>query len=222
MTVSACRARAVPLFALAVLGLSAGVSGGCNVIEATKWFMYQNSPKTEQVDAEYAGLSKQKVLVYVWAEPETLWDYPQMRLDLAAHLSSYLKEHVDKVEIIPARQVEAHIKSLSTMNPEAADLGRHFHADMVVHLSVYKFSMRDPGMSQFYRGRISASAVVLDLTAKDGTVKRVPLKDVVTTVPAESKLGYYNLGADQIRDMTYREFTETTGRKFHDWEKQLD
>jgi hypothetical protein len=51
------------------------------------------------------------------------------------------------------------------MTPDAAEIGRHFHADTVIHISVYKFSLRDAGMSQFYRGRLSASVVVLDLSA---------------------------------------------------------
>jgi len=194
------------------------LAAGCNMMKA---LAYHTAPQTERMDAEYATLAGQKVVVYVWTRPETLWDYPQLRLDLAAHASAYLKQNVPKVEVIPAAQVEAHLKSLSTMNPDPAEIARHFNANHVIHLSVYKFSMRDPGLSQFYRGRISASVVVLDLTAKDGTVRRVPLEDVTTVIPEEGPLGYHNVSADQIRDMTYREFTQTTGRKFHSWEREV-
>ena len=183
--------------------------------------MYQTSPTSEKIDAEYAELGGKKSLVYIWAKPEVMWDYPQMRLDLAAHLSAYLKENVKTADVIPAPQVESYIKTLSAMAPDAGEIGRHFHADTVIHISVYKFSMRDPGMSQFYRGRISASVVVLDLSAKDGTVKRVPLPDVVTTVPEDGLLGYHDRTAEQVRDSTYKEFTQATGRKFHEWEKEL-
>jgi hypothetical protein len=193
------------------------VASGCNMMKALS---FHSAPQTEEIDAEYADLAGKKVVVYVWTRPETLWDYPQLRLDLAAHVSAYLKENVPEVEVIPAPRVEAHLKSLSTMNPDAGELARHFHANSVIHLSIYKFSMRDPGLSQFYRGRISASVVVLDLTAQDGTVKRVPLPDVTVVIPEEGPLGYYNVSADQVRDMTYREFTQATGRKFHNWEKE--
>jgi hypothetical protein len=195
--------------------------GGCNVGQAIRALQYQTAPTKEDVDAEYDGLAKHKALVYVWAKPETLWDYPQMRLDLSAHLSAYLAEHVKDADIVPAPQVETYVKSLSTMTPDAAEIGRHFHADTVIHLSVYKFSLRDPGMSQFYRGRISASVVVLDVSAKDGTVKRTPLQDVVVTVPEEGILGTFNTTAEEVRDSTYKEFTQVTGRKFHKWEKEL-
>ena len=204
---------------LVALTAAAVMSSGCNAMQAMRSLIYQTAPQKDKVDAEYAGLDGHKVLVYVWAKPETLWDYPQMRLDLAAHLSAYLKENVKKADIIPAPQVEAYIKGLSTMSPEPADIGRNFHADRVIHLSIYKFSTRDPGMSQFFRGRISASVVVQDLSAKDGTVKRVPLQDVVVAVPEEG-LGLHGISADQVRDMTYREFTQVAGRKFHDWEKE--
>jgi hypothetical protein len=204
---------------LALLAVAA--CGGCNAVEAMRSLIYHTSPQTEKIDAEYTGLNGHKVVVYVWAKPETLWDYPQMRLDLSAHLSAYMKEHMKKADIVPAPRVEAYIKSLSTMNPEPADIAKHFNADHLVHLSIYKFSMRDPGLSQFYRGRISASVIVQDLTAKDGTVKRGPLQDVVVTIPEEGLVGYHNMTADQVRDMTYREFTQVTGRKFHEWEKEL-
>ncbi len=192
-------------------------ASGC---DAMRVLALQTAPQTEKIDAEYADLPGKKVLVYVWTKPETLWDYPQLRLDLSAHLAAYLKENVDKVEVTPAPQIEAHLKSLSTMNPEPAELAKEFHANSVIHVSIYKFSMRDPGLSQFYRGRISASVVVLDLTAKDGTVKRVPLPDVSVVIPEDGPLGYYNVSADQVRDMTYREFTQATGRKFHNYEKE--
>ncbi|MBI4578099.1 MAG: hypothetical protein HY718_00260 [Planctomycetes bacterium] len=200
------------LLSMIVLG------GGCTAMRS---LLYQTAPQKEDVAPEYAGLPGRKAAVYVWARPESLWDYPQMRLDMAAHLSAYLKENVKNLEVIPAPQVESYMKTLSNMSPDPADIGRHFHADMVVHLSVYKFSIRDPGMSQFYRGRISASVAVLDMTARDGTVQRVPLQDVNVVVPEEGPLGYYNVTADQVRDATYREFTQATGRKFHPWQKDL-
>lgn len=184
--------------------------------------MIATAPESEKVDAEYTDLTGHKVLCYVWVKPETLWDYPQIRLDLAAHLTSYFKQNVKKIEVVEAPLVESYLKSLSSMNPDPTEIGRHFRVDRVVHLSVYKFSMRDPGMSQFYRGRISASVVVYDLSRKDEPAKTTTLTDVAVAVPEEGPLGYYNVTADQMRDLTYRAFTEAVGRKFHEWEKELD
>lgn len=203
----------------AAIAMVAFLSSGCETIKGLAYF---TAPQTEKMDAEYADLVGKKVLIYVWAKPETLWDYPQLRLDLTSHLAAYLKEHVAEVEIVPAAQVEAHLKSLSTMTPDPGDLGRHFHANKVIHVSVYKMSMRDPGLSQFYRGRLSASIVLLDLAAEDGTVKRVPLQDVAVVIPEDGMLGYHNVSAEQVRDTTYRQFTQVTGRKFHNWEKELE
>ena len=196
-------------------------SVGCNVTEVMGGILYQTAPRTEKVDAEYTGLEGRKTLVYVWIKPEMQWDYPEMRLDIAAHLSAYLKENIKKIEVIPAPQVEARIKSLSTMNLDPADLAHYFHADQVVHVSIYKFSMRDPGMAQFYRGRISGSVVVLDLSVKDEPAKRVPLKDVVVAVPEGGPGAHESqTSADQLRELTYREFVLGVGRKFHPWERE--
>jgi hypothetical protein len=115
--------------------------------------------------------------------------------------------------------VEAHLEKKGDMQADPVELGKHFDADMVVHVSVFQFSMRDPGFAQFYRGRISASVVVWDLATAGEPAERVPLRDVVVAVPPDSNLGYTNTPPEQIRQATYDAFAVEVGRKFHEWER---
>src|SRR4029077_18294273 len=101
----------------------------------------------------------------VWAPPEILWDYPKVRLDLAAYVGAYLDKNVKNITVTDPLHVEQYLEQGgSSGEADPVEVGKHFHADMFVHLSVYQFSMRDPGMAHFYRGRIASSVVVYDLT----------------------------------------------------------
>lgn len=206
--------------ALPVIGLLLiAAVGGCTLARS---LLFQTAPEKESVKAEFKDLARKKVLIHVWSQPEVLWEYPQIRLDVSAALAAYLKEHLKGVEVVDPERVEQYIRSQSTSTLDPVQLGRQFQAEMVIELSIYKFSVRDPGMSQFYRGRLSSSVVVHDLTPVDGPARRTPLQDVTVVVPEEGPVGFYNVTADQVRDATYAAFTQSTGRKFHDWERQLD
>lgn len=198
---------------LAVLTLT-----GCQAIKAAGYWM---APKTEKVAAEYNKLPGKKVVVYAWAPPEVLWDYPKLRLDLAAYLSAYLQKHVKNVTVVDPVRVEAFIEQRNAFELSPLDVGREFKADAVVHLSVYQFSVRDPEMAHFYRGRVGASVVVHDLANAEAP-ERVALQDVKVAVPEQGPVGFDRTNAVQIRQATYDAFTVQTGQKFHEWERALD
>lgn len=180
------------------------------------------APKMEKIAEEYKGLAGKNVLVFVWVPPEIKWDYPHIRLDLAAYLGAYLKENVDNVSIVDARRVEDYLAKSRQFESDPTEVGRHFRADVVVHLAVYRFSIRDPGMAEHYRGRIASSVEVHDLTAKSGSAQRVPLREVNVAYPDKRALGYANVRPDQVRQETYEVFTIEVGRKFHSYERPLD
>ena len=199
-----------------VLGLMA--TAGCTLARS---LMVQTAPTTEKVAPEFNRLAGKQVLVYVWAPPEILWDYPKVRLDLAAQLSAYLAKNVKGLTVVDPLRVEAHIEKSSDSDRDPVAVGRHFRADMVVHLAIYKLSMRDPGMSHFQRGRIGSSVVVHDLTQADTTAQRTPLKDVEVAVPDEGPVGFLNMRPEQVRQATYDAFTIEVGKKFHEYERPV-
>lgn len=192
---------------------------GCN---AMRQIALQTAPKTENVPAEFNRLPEQNVLVSVWVPPEVKWDYPHIRLDIASHVGAYLKQNVKKVTMVDPYQVEAYLDKSSKAEVDPVELGRHFAADMVVHLGVYQFSVRDPGYSQFFRGRIASSVEVHDLTTKEKTPPRYPLQEVKVAYPDEKAIGFANARADQVRQATYEVFATEVGKKFHAWDRPLD
>jgi hypothetical protein len=187
---------------------------------AMKSLMLQAAPKSETIPAEFNRLTGKKVLIFVWAPPEILWDYPKVRLDLSSYVGAYLGKNVEKITLIEPLRVEEYLEKGNSFETDPVELGKHFRADMVVHLSVYQFSMRDPGMAHYYRGRINSSVVVHDLTREGEPAERIPLKDVMVAVP-DKAMGYPNIRADQIRQATYDAFAVEVGKKFHEFERPI-
>lgn len=203
---------------LACLALSGAGGAGCGMMKALAYFA---QPTSEKIAAEYNRLPGKTVVIYVWAPPEILWDYTKLRLDLSAYLGAYLQKHVKDVQVVDALRVEAFIEKKNAFELDPVELGKEFKADAVVHLSVFQFSVREPGMAHFYRGRIGSSVAVHDLTATAGP-ERVTLKDVKVVVPESGPVGLDNTTAAQIRQEAYDAFTVEVGKKFHEFERQLD
>lgn len=203
-----------------LLALLAGCGAltGCNIIKAVA---VMTAPDTEKVAPEFNRMPEKRVLVYVWTPPEVMWDYPKIRFDLAANISAYLQQNVKDVDVVEPLHVESHLEKTRSSGLDAAEVGRHFNADLVVHASLLDFSLRDPGMSQFYRGRLSASVQVIDLTNTDGPEEVIPLKDIAVVVPESGPVGFHNTTPEQVRVATYEAFAIAVGEKFHEHERPL-
>lgn len=213
--------RATRLYrsSLILLTLLFVMPSGCAMMKAIGYYA---APRTEKIAPEFNRLPGRSVLVYVWAPPEILWDYPKFRLDIAAHVGAYLEQNVEEVDVLDPVRTEAFLERASNPEQDPPEIGRRFQSEVVIHLAVYEFSVRDPGMSQFLRGRLGSSVTVYDLNPPDGMSERVPLEDVEVVVPEEGPVGFMNAEPAQVRQATYDAFAVAVGRKFHEYERSLE
>ena len=79
------------LVASAVAALSLGAAAGCQAI-AYPFIVFGEEP-TVKVPAEYGKLAGKKVAIVVWADNETLMDYPFVRFEVASWVAQTLKAH---------------------------------------------------------------------------------------------------------------------------------
>jgi hypothetical protein len=207
--------RMVAGSALVCCALLAG--SGC---EAIKAIMVQAAPTSEKVQPEFNRLAGKKVLIYVWTEPNISWDYPKIQLDIASYVGGYLQKNVKNITLIEPARVESYLEEIRRYEADSVEVGKHFGAEMVIHLSVYQFSMRDPGMAHYYRGNMASSIIVHDLTKQPP--ERVTLGDVRVSVPEGGPVGFSNIRPEQIRQMTYDAFAVAVGKKFHEWERPVE
>lgn len=195
-------------------------ASGCNLTELTKTILVQSVPHTEEVPAEFNRLKGKTVLVYVWVHHEIRWAYPRARLELAGYLSEYLKENVERVTPVDYYLLESYLEKGNVSEMDPAEPGRHFNADMVVHLAVHRFSLRDKEMAHFYRGRLGAAVSVIDLSKPEEAPERIPLGEVEVAVPEDGSVGFVNKTGNEVKQLTYYAFTERVGRKFHAYRRE--
>jgi hypothetical protein len=209
------RVRGVSLGFVVAAALAA--STGCNLL---KPLAMMAPPPTERVPAEFDKLDGSKAIVLVWAEPDVLFDYPNVRLELGAYVADYLRTHVKDVQFLAARQVEDYVERQASMTQDPVAIGRHFHVDKVIHITLIEFSMRDREMAHFYRGRVRASVAVYDLKDKSGTPQRYALTDASVTYPENQPMGMDSSAAQVVRQKTYETFADTVGRKFYAYDRE--
>jgi len=205
--------KAIPLWCAACL---TPALVGCNLFMPLAVML----PDTKKVPAEFARLESRRVLVLVWAEPETLFDYPYVRLELASYVGDKIRRGVPDSRLVSARKVEDFIQR----EPEAAHdprrVGDQFEAEMVVYLELLEFQIRDPQSPEFLQGRIRTSVRVYDVTGEADETSYYELAEVEVAHPSQPVL-YTLAGESVIRRDTYLTFAERVARKFYDHEEAL-
>ncbi|MFQ5491909.1 MAG: hypothetical protein ACE5GE_14420 [Phycisphaerae bacterium] len=189
---------------------------GCNWFVPLAFIL----PDTKKVPAEYAKLEDQKVMVLLWAEPETLYDYPYVRYELGEYIGDKIRANVDGVQVVNERKIEDHLHR----HPEAAmdpeEVGEHFGAQMVVYIELLEFQIRDPEAPDLLQGKVEASIRIHDLTGESGAPDVQELESVSVTCPDNPML-YTATAPIVVRNETYKLFAEEVARKFYEHEEKL-
>lgn len=192
------------------------VLSGCGLLTP---FIFLH-PGTEKVPAEFAKLANTKTLVMVWAEPETLYDYPYIRLELATYIGDKIRAGVEGVQVVNPRKVEDYLQSnpLEGVDPRA--VGRHFEAGMVVYVELLEFQIRDPEAPDLLQGKTRGTVRVHDLTGDTDESNYQELAEVAVTYPDQPVLCTLT-GPTVIRSETYQRFAELVARKFYAHEEEM-
>lgn len=206
------------------LWLGTGLTAALAMTAGCNWIVPMgvlSAPRTEKVPAEFDKLAGSKAVILVWAEPDTLFDYPNVRLELNTYIAAQVKSRLSDVRFVPPRDVEDYLQRSTSSTQDPLAVGQHFAADKVVHVVLLEFSMRDREMAHFYRGRIRASVTAYDLKDKSGTPQRYTLSDVFVVYPPDRPVGFDASAATVVRQKTYESFADAVGRKFYNYEREL-
>ncbi len=188
------------------------LSSGCNWFEPLAFIL--PTPK-KTVPAEFAHLEG-SVTVVVWVHPETLFDYPHVRLELAGHVADRIAAGVrPAVTCADIRDVEQYLDRLGTRFVEPVGVGRHFGTRFVIYLEILEFAMRDSQVPDLLQGRIRASVVVHDLSDDEIRARAYELAPVTVAVPPRPTR-FTQANAAHIRKATYETFAGVVAKKFYD------
>ncbi|MCK4660731.1 MAG: hypothetical protein KAV82_14520 [Phycisphaerae bacterium] len=178
------------------------------------------TPK-QKVAPEYDKLANTRILVLVWADPATLFDYPYVRLELASYVRDKLAAELSNIELVdPVRVADYQQRTLDgSLDPER--VGREFDANTVVYLELLQFQIRDSSAPDFLRAQIEASVAVYDLDADPDEPKIYHLKPVEVLYPEQGGVLFSTSNSAQVRQAGYALFAEKVARKFYEYEEEL-
>lgn len=172
--------------------------------------------------AEFGKLVGKRVLVLVWAEPETLFDYPHVRLELSTYIADKLRAKVKDIVLVEPIEVEDRLERTLGGDAGPEQIGRHFEADMVVYLELLDFQIRDPDVPDLVQARIGASVCVHDLTVDPDDTGFYELTPVHITEPEGEPRLMSQGNVVQVRRDAYLKFAEVVARKFYAWEEMIE
>lgn len=154
------------LIFISVLSAFIATLAGCQLIAAP--FLMWGPEPTKDVPAEYPYLAGKKVAIIVWADTDTLFEFPQVQFEVSEYIGAAMKGNVKGMSLVPNRQVVDYQRRNSAWERRSpADIGRDFGADRVLMLELTEYTTREPGSPHLKRGRIAANLKVYDPSHKD-------------------------------------------------------
>lgn len=208
------RAGVLVLLTVCLMAIS-----GCAVFD---FLGYMVAPQGEtKVTAEYGGLAKgEHLLVLVYADEATLFEYPFARYEVAEFVAEELREKLS-VEILDNQQVARFQEQ--TLDWEAmplSQIGARFGADVVLYLELLEFTTREHGSQNLYRGRIRAAGTMVRLNSADVPM-RVWQNEVLAIYPEAAPVSSLSTTDQNIRGMALRRFAKSLGQRFYDHTKTM-
>ncbi len=210
-----CAATAV------LLAVSAAALGGCDLL---KPFIFMGEHK-QKVAAEFDKLRNTRTAILVWAEPETLFHYPNVRLELSSGIRSQLiaklTDKESRIEIIDPADVEDFIQRKRSAAIDPVGVGNEFKCDYVVFIELLEFQIRDPDSPELLRAKIDAAVSVHDIHADPDQPRRYTVSPVTTIHPESGPILMNPSNPLIVRQEAYRKFSEAVAGRFYDHTVEL-
>jgi hypothetical protein len=189
-----------------------GPASGCKLLAAPA-LLWGKEP-TKEIPAEYPYLPDKKVCVVVWADYETLIEYPWVRLELSEHIAKAMESNVAGVSFVPNRKVtELQERDGDWDHQDPAILGSRFGADRVLMIELTQYTTREPDSPHLYRGRIAANIKVYDTQYPNSMPSY--RTDIEIVYPPDS-VGQWGTDDQSIRRATMEAFALEVAGKFYD------
>jgi hypothetical protein len=165
--------------------------GGCSMAKFLA-YAFAPPPADKEVQAEYAGLEGHSLMVVVYADAGTLFEYPRARVEVASSISNLIRANVSNVRIIdPLRVIRWQDENLNWDNTDRTQMGRVFGAQHVLYVALSRFTTREPGSEYLFRSDVQADMFLYKTSLEERKSRvwvandvRVQFPD--TAVPAEN------------------------------------
>ncbi len=197
--------------ALALVAASA-CAGGC---DAFAWILVKTVGPfvpEDKVKAEYSLAGKSVLVLVDMADPALVSEHPRLEMALAEAVRKTLQEHQASGPIVPAASLAAARRTERDFARwSIAQIGRYFNVDLVVHVEVYDFRLRDsPGANVFHGYAEAAVRVVSPETEKQEwpalAAARLVTAETLPDVQPEEASELATLLTEGLADKVARQF----------------
>jgi hypothetical protein len=201
------RLRPAGLLALAAL------TAGCQALAAP--FLMWGPEPTRTILAEYPYLKGERIAVAVWADHETIFEFPNVQLELSSFVARAIEQHVKDVKLVHPREVvDFQNRNRDWDRLPAARIAERLGADRLILIELGQYTTRDPGSEHLLRGHIAAAVRVYTASAGEG-VSPAYRTEVSIAHPPDGP-GAWGQSETIIRRETMEVFAEELAKKFYD------
>jgi len=144
--------------------------------------------------AEYDLTGRSLVVLVDMKDPMVATEFPRLAMSLADEIGAFLAEHDACGPVVSQHSVEAARRTERGFERwSVAQVGRYFNTDLVLHLDLFEFRLKDSPQSNVYRGYAEAAVRIVNpetdkqvwpLLAAARVVTAETLPDAVTDEPS--------------------------------------
>lgn len=143
--------------------------------------------KKLEVLAEYEGLANRTVAVVVHADASTLYEYPQVVVNVAANVGFRIQREVEGVSVLaPATVIQWQYATPAWSTLPYGDIADELGVDRVVFIDIYEFRLNPPGNQYMWEGVAAGTVGVIERESADRDMFAASF-DVRTQFPLASE-----------------------------------
>lgn len=216
-----------------LLMMTVMANGGC-AIGSLIGGMAQNAEREKKIEvlAEYRGLADKTVAVLVEIDPYTMYEHPQLAMNITSGVVDAIMRNVPEAVVMPAQlsmqwQYSTPGWNAMTFSEMAQSIHRHnvraygqnasVKIDRIIHIEVIEYRLHPPGNRYEWDGVCAANVRVLEIDPA-GLDPEFPVleKSIVGKFPDIQGVGWESASADRIGLGVLARFVEKTAWVFYD------
>jgi hypothetical protein len=124
--------------------------------------------KKLEVLAQYDGLENRTVAIVVHADASTLYEYPQVVVNVAANVGFRIQREVEGVSVLaPATVIQWQYATPAWSTLPYGDIADELGVDRVVFIDIYEFRLNPPGNQYMWEGVAAGTVGVIERESAD-------------------------------------------------------
>ncbi|MDZ4755225.1 MAG: hypothetical protein SGJ11_12125 [Phycisphaerae bacterium] len=187
----------------AVMGIAGAVG---NEIERNKKI---------EVLAEYDGLENRTCAVLVHADASTLYDFPNVTLNVAANVAVRIQSNVKGVSLLaPATVAQWQYQTPAWTTLPYGQIADELGVDRVVIIDIYEFRLNPPGNQYLWEGVAAANIGIIERDGLDPDAYAYTF-DVRSSFPNQEGIGRESASAQAILTGLLTKFVQKSSWLFY-------